>query len=536
MFKKLIASHQMRRRVSLIIAAVLVLPFILFFHATGQTPTSGPGGSAGILFGKRIPWETFQSQRLWLQRQWEHQFGDLPQAMEAMLTSSTWDRLILLEEAKRQGLRVDDAELASTIEQISAFQDQGRFQPDRYRRYLQIMNTDPRTFESLLRNDLLVEKLVTAERNAVAVSEEDVRAAYTDAHEQLRAVVFLFETSAWTEAIAPQLTEEELRAFFQAHQEAYRVPEQLTIEYAGASRQELLSKVQLNDEELQTFYQDHQSDFADDDKTTKPFDEVKETARQRLAEERVRKQLTALALDLEEDLDARLRFEEIVTGRALRLRTAGPIPANSPHLPGGPEPAVVQAVRSLPEGQLSSVIRTDDGVSVARVTTRVPSRLPAYEEVREPVRQQLIQERAQAAARAAAEELRSRLLTRMNAGMRFEEAVLAEPSSLPVHSSTFTRTGPVAPIGHVPAINEAAFRTALGQLTELASIPSGFIFLRPEARIPADFAEFAKTEGALRQETLGKKQSARLEAWLQQVRERAKLKSLVDASTSEPSS
>ncbi len=535
MFKQLIVSHEMRRRVSLGIAAVLILPFLFFFHATGQRQAGGPGGSAGTLFGHSIPWETFEAQRLWLKRQWEGQFGELSPSLETMLTGATWDRLMLLEEAKRRRLRVDDQELLAAIEQIPAFQDQGRFQPDRYRRYLQITNADPRAFESLLRQNLLVEKLVAAERNAVTVSAEDVASAYQDAHERIRALLFVFPTGAFTEAVATSLTEEHQRTWFHAHAEEYRVPDQVTIEYVGALREELLPTIQVTDEDLRTYYRDHESDFADEPQRVKPFDEVKDAVRERVADERARKQLTLLGLDLEDDLDAQLRLEEIAAARTLRLHTAGPVPVDALWLPDGPEPAVLQAAASLPDGRLSPVIRTDHGIYVARVAARTPSRLPAYEDVRDAVRRKLIQENAAAAAQAKAEGLRTRLMTQMSGGMRFEEVMLTEGAPA-AQTVTFPRTEPIAPIGTAPAVNEAAFRTALGQFTEVLSLPESAAFLRPEARVPAERSELATVETSLREETLTRKQSAHLEAWLQQVRKRAKLKSTLEAVPSEPSS
>ena len=105
MFKRLIVSHRMRRRVSWAVAAILILPFLFFFHATGQAPSRGPGGTAGIVFGKAVDWDAFQDERRWLQRQFEGQFGELAEAMQPLLTQSTWDRLILLEEARRTRLR-----------------------------------------------------------------------------------------------------------------------------------------------------------------------------------------------------------------------------------------------------------------------------------------------------------------------------------------------------------------------------------------------------------------------------------------------
>src|SRR3990167_3977994 len=112
MFRKLIVSKPLRRRVSWIIASILILPFILFFHSSFQNPTRGPGGVAGELFGKPVPWETFQQALQWTRSQWQSRFADntIPEAMEPMLIPQAWERLTLLTEANRERLGVRSEE------------------------------------------------------------------------------------------------------------------------------------------------------------------------------------------------------------------------------------------------------------------------------------------------------------------------------------------------------------------------------------------------------------------------------------------
>ena len=534
MFKKLIVSKTMRRQVSWLIAAILILPFILFFHATGQAPARGPGGNAGIIFGTRIPWETFQEQRYWLQRQFQNQMGEIPEAFQGLLTQYTWDRLIMLQEAKRQHVRVTNQELATFIQRIPAFQDHGRFLPDRYQRTLQAMRIAPQVFERLVQSDLLLEKLVNTHKASVTVTDAELREAYRKNHEQLKGVLMLFDPAAFAHQAAAAVTAEEIRARYDAHPDEVRIPEQLVVEYAGVTRDELAAHTQPSDGTLKLFYEDHQEPFAKEDGTIKPFEEVKERVRAQVVSEQVRKQLKALALDLQEDLEAKLRFEEMAKTRALGLHTVGPFAAGSPWVPNGPEPAVLQAVTKLREGEISEVIETDGGTYLARVTTRIPSRVPPLEEVRAQIRERLVQERERSAAKSAAEALRTRLTKQIAAGLRFEEAALTSRSALPVHAVQFTRTQPIDPIGAAPAVNETAFKTPLGTLTDVIETPTGFVIVRPETKMSADESKFSEEAASLRQELLTKQQSEQIEQWLAELRQRAKLKSLVESA--EPAS
>ena len=527
MFKRLFLSHAARRRTSWFIAAVLILPFVFFFHASLRSSVKGPGGSAGTLFGKPVSWDTFEEQRRWTRTQLQGRLSGAPEpVLEPLINQYAWQRLMLVEEARRRGLRVDDLELAAFIHRLPEFQKGGRFLPERYHLSLRAVGLPAATFEERLRNDLLIEKLVASVRAAVAVTDADLRAAFVRAHEQLRASLILLESAAFVEEAAAALTEEDVRARYEARPDEIRRPEQVAFEYAGLSRESLAGAISPTDDDLKSRYEAHQEEFAGEDGKPKPLEQVRDAVRQALITERVRKQLTERALDLQEDLEAKRAFDEIVAERGLTKEAAGPLAVGEPPPPGGPDPAILQAVSGLDQGKMTEVVQTMNGVYIARLTQRIPPAVPPLAEVRDAVRQRLIRERAREAARQRAETLRAKLQERMASGLRFEEAVLTEQlSTTPVQ---FTRLQAVGPLGYERRLNETAFATPLGQLTPVLEAARGFAFLRPEERVAPDESAFAQEAPGLRQETLSRRQEERFGEWMQEVRQRAKLKSFVD--------
>lgn len=529
MFKNLIKSPAARRRTSLVIAAVLIFPFVLFFHATFQPPKQGPGGNAGMVFGNTIPWEMFREQETVIRQRLESQMnGQLPEElMGPMVAQATWDRLIVMAEAARKRIHVADEEVAAAIRAIPQFQQEGRFAPERYQTILRATGMSLQNFEARLRTDLMVDKLVESIKTSVAVTDDEVKAAYRQEHEQLTASLLLIDPASFSERASAAITDIEVRAHYDAHPEEVRLPARVTLEYAGRSREEVAEAIQLDDEELRAFYEDHPDAFAAEDKTPKPFEEVRDAVRRQAVDERARKELKTLALDLQDDLDAQLRFEEIIAVRGLPSREAGPLAVDNPWAPGAPEPAVFQAATGLPEGQMSEVIESERGVHIARVTHRIPPRVPPFDEVRERVKATVVQQRARELAQQSADALRARLTQQQTDGIRFEETILLDDVS-PLHPAPFTRTQPIDPLGAAAAVNEAAFAATLGELTEVLETPRGFVILRPEERIPADESAFAASAEALRQELLARKQSDRLDAWLKELRTQAKVQSFLD--------
>jgi peptidyl-prolyl cis-trans isomerase D len=527
MFKKLIKSQTARRRVSWLIAAVLIVPFVLFFHATGQSPVRGPGGTAGILFGKPVSWETFEEQHLWLRRRFENQLGEIPEFLEQRLPQEAWQRLMLLEEAKRRRLRVEERELAVFIRQQPVFQDNGRFSAERYHLILRASGTTPQTFERMVRSDLLVDKLLAEVRSSVTLTDEEVREAYRRSRERVKTSLLLIEPSAFRDQASAAVTEEEVRAYYDAHTEEFRLPEEIALEVAGASAEELAGQVRLTEEDLSAFHRGHQEQFAAEDGTLKPLEEVREAVRRQAAEQRVRRQLTALALDLEADVAANVLFEEIVKTRALAARSIGPVPLSGLQSSGELDPEVIKAVERLTEGRMSGVIETPRGVHVARVTRRVPSRAQPFTDARDAARDRIVQQRSREAARGAADAAHARIKEQGAGDALLQEAGLA-PGVRLLSPSPFTRTEPIELLGQVPAVNEAAFATPVGGLSEVLETPQGFMMVRPEERFPADESGFADAEAAVREEALRQRQAEELADWFADLRSRAKLQSFVD--------
>jgi len=526
MFKRIITTPAFRSRVAWTVSALVIIPFALFF-AADQLVVGPSDRAAGVVFGKEISREAFEEQRRLVKEQMEQQFGQLPEGLlTSMVTQVAWDRIMLLEEAKRRKLRVADQEIVAALQQIPVFQQDGRFVPERYHQILRASNQSPQAFEERVRADLLVQKLIGSARASTIVTDEDIRRAYEESREALTASLLLVEPSAFTDQAAAALTEEDLRTFYDAHADTFRIPEQVTMEYAGRTRQELAGGVSIADGDISAFYQDRQAEFTKEDGSPKSLEEAREEIRQQLTQEQVRRQWTELAIALEEDLDAKRPFEEIASQRGLPRKSVGPFPAGNAWVENGPEPAVLQAVTGLAEGQMSGVIETDNGLYVARVTKQEASRVPPLEEVRTQIKDRLVQERAREAAKRRAEELRTKLTERQASGLRFEEAALAE--GVQPRAARFTRQDPIEPIGSVPAVNTAAFAAPLGELTPVLEAPNGFVILRPEERLPADMAQFTEAQAALREELATRKQNERVEALLQDIRARAKLKSFVD--------
>lgn len=95
------------------------------------------------------------------------------QALREMITNR-----LLLQEAERVGLSVDDKELQAEIVKMPAFSNEGRFDRKLYERLLDRYNMTPAVFEASQREFLLRQKIEQLVKDGVGVTEAELAAAY----------------------------------------------------------------------------------------------------------------------------------------------------------------------------------------------------------------------------------------------------------------------------------------------------------------------------------------------------------------------
>ena len=548
MFKKLIQSKALRSRTAWFITAILVLPFLLFFHFN-STSQGGPGGAAGTLYGKRVPWDQFDEQRRWVRLQWSLQFGQIPATLEPMVDDYTWDRLLLVEAAKRAGIRVSDRELAAFIQGMPQFQDQGRFVPERYYRFLQALGTSPGMFERFIQHDLMVERLANRIQDRVQVTDADVAQAYQDSEERRRIALLRWEAASF-EPAAATLSDAEVDAHYRAHEELVTQPSASTFETIGLTQEQVSKNVAIPEEQVRRYYDEHPDEFTAEsapeapsaDATpaahagaAKPLDAVRADIRDRLTRAAVKRTFTALAVDLEAARDEHQPFEAIAESVKLPIQRHGPYQDGNLFVVSGPDPTVLQAAFALTSpGALSPVVENDRGTPLVRLIERRPERVPPLEDVREVIVRDLLHARGQDAARAAAEGAWAALEPRLAAGAAFEDAARDQQLS-PSSPPPFTRTQPIEGLGQAPALTQTVFASAAQHLTPVVEAGDGFAVAYVQEILPPDPAGLTDARRAeLKTQALESRRQAELTTWMDELKAAAKPKSFVEDASGRP--
>jgi peptidyl-prolyl cis-trans isomerase D len=221
--------------------------------------------------------------------------GQVPPEQERALRSDVLDELItqqlLGQYAEEGGFAVSEEQLDQLIVSLPEFHDQdGRFSAEVFRNRLAGAGYTPLSFREELRVDIQRQHL----QQGLAFSDfslpnEQERLAELQRQERSLRYVVLDGNDVEADI---DVTEDDLQAYYDSHQERYERPEQVRLEYVIVDRQAMAEGRDVDEEALRDAWREQNRD-ADrqvshimitfgDERTREEAQEVAETARQAL--------------------------------------------------------------------------------------------------------------------------------------------------------------------------------------------------------------------------------------------------------------
>jgi len=166
---------------------------------------------------------------------------------------------ISLYVAKKSGIAATDADAARVIASIPAFQVNGRFDANRYKRALAYIHSTPEEFDISTKNNLTRNRVYALVKDSVVVTPAEIRNLYLYENEKVKVRYAVVETGPFLDRFKP--TEDELKRYYAEHREAYRLPDRVRFSYAALSLDAFDSKVKVSEEEKQQYYKENSYEF-----------------------------------------------------------------------------------------------------------------------------------------------------------------------------------------------------------------------------------------------------------------------------------
>lgn len=523
-----------KMRLLLWITTILVVPTFVIWGSMVRFGEKRRPTDAGTIFGKKVSFDEYINTFKEVDQQNKRMYGDSYSEFAKFLNleEQTWDKLTLLYEAKRRSIKVSDGELSEEVSKLPAFQKDGKFSPDTYRR---ILGDRARAFEEELRRSLIISKLSEEVMNGVTVSEEDLALEYKKENEKARISYALFAFDKFKDEV--KVGESELESYYNSHEQALKKPEEVNIEFIPIefAREEL--GIVLVEDDIKKYYDSHLEEFALPDtpvvtpevekkeKLSKPLDEVREDIKNRLAGMRGRKLAKEKSKKMYYSLLEDKTFDDVSKEYNLTVGETGFFSREKPAIPViGFSYEILKAAFELAPGDFSEPLQSSNGYYIIRLKERKESYIPKLEEVREEIEKKVSEDKAKELARSNAEETLSKIKEAVNtAGKRFED--IAGELKIDIQASeAFTRRGYIPNIGMSEQIAGAAFSLKKDEISNVIELPQGYIFFNLSELLPVDEELFKKEMESFKPRVLAQKKSLRYREWLTNLKSQANLK------------
>jgi peptidyl-prolyl cis-trans isomerase D len=525
--------QQMRDAQGWLIKGVLwavVFAFIatsIYFGMSKSGPTSS---EVATVLGQRVGIAEFQRVQNNLYQNYRNIFGnrvdfDLRErfnfremALEQIVRQALLQRL-----AKRERLDVTDAELYESIASIPAFQEEGKFNPDRYLAVLrqQVPPIMPKAFEEQQRDALLAQKVYRLIDAGMDVTPAEVVDAYQRDNEQAAARYVTLIPSLFADQVT--LTDEELKAHYEAHQDRYQSPEQRQIKYVTIAPSRFPYKGDIAQDLIEDYYDNHPDEFSRPEQVRARHILLKVPSNVSDAREaQIRAKAEALLQQLRDGADfaelARKYSEDTAT--ADKGGDLGMFPRGQMVAPFD------KAVFALKVGALSEPVRTTFGFHIIRLDDKVEAGTKPLEEVKGEIENKLRQEREKEAALAFVDDI---MVSLEEDPQQFE--ALAKQHDLDITTAPFvSRTGHLPHLDQAPQIVSRAFALNQGAI-DTQSTPDGtqYIFqvadIREASTIPFEEAK-ERVANDLKQQKSRDLASQTADAWAAKIQAGTSLKEL----------
>jgi peptidyl-prolyl cis-trans isomerase D len=504
-----------------VVFVIIVASFVgTMFLVWGEGGSGGgPKSYAAKVNGGKISIEQYQRSYYRLRGIYEQLYGkSIPAEQEKQLglkkaaLDNLVDALLVSQEAKKMGIKVTKDEIVAAVAAVPAFQKDGAFDFNIYQQTLKSNRMTPQEFEDSQEEELMLKKARQKISDKAQVSDDEALAAFKKRNDKVDLQFVSFSPAEVRGEV--KLSEQELTAYLQSHQDQFKTQEQISISYAMVDPAKFIAKVTASDEEIQTFYQ-RNIDRYQGKGGILPFAEVKEQAKADAIKAKAAKQAYETTADA---LNKSIKGADL----AAAAKSLGVPVSETPLFTAVAPPAQLAGEADLikrsfmtKQGELGGPIETKKGIYIVKLKERKPAAVPPLAEIKSQVEARAAIDKAQELAKKKAEEALA-AFAKNSAPAKVQET----------GTFAFSEKAPIIPkIGGSPEIMEAAFN--LTSQAPAAKTPfkinDRWYAVKLKTRIAADTKAFEQTKEELKKELLPKKQQEALAAWVKELKAKAKI-------------
>ena len=277
------------------------------------------------------------------------------------------ERVLLLQGARAADFAFSREALDQLILQTPEFQIDGVFNSTRFDQVIQQMGYSRMQFRQLLEQEMLIGQLRAGISGSGFVTDQQVE-HFARLEMQTRDFATL-TVAARPDAV--QVSEEQVREYYEANAERFRTPEQVVVEYVELKKEAFFDQVEASEDELQELYQKQIANLAEQRRAAHILIETGGELSDAQAKARIEE--IAAQIEAGEDFAALARQHSQDPGSASDggdLGFAGV---------GVYDPQFEEALYALRDGQVSAPVKTEFGWHIIKLLGVQSPEVPSFE-------------------------------------------------------------------------------------------------------------------------------------------------------------
>jgi peptidyl-prolyl cis-trans isomerase D len=422
-------------------AFVVVISFVGFFTPGSRRAAREAGEErlAGKLNGQPVTQEELRDARFNTFLSLCLSVGravNLTADMEKAMRKQSWQRLAALRVARNMGIVITDREVVSAIQRDPMFAVDGRFSRAQYdsfvRGFLANLGATAQHLEEFMREQLVLQKLQTLISSAVWVPPAELQDALHMYADTFTVQYLTLDLDRMTKHV--QASNEEARAFFEAHTNMFVIPERVSVKYVSYPLTDFTAGIDITAAAVSNYYTEHLDRYTTRDtndnfvytdlaqvepdiRTTLLMDAARDRAKEKAAEF-----VDLLTPDRDGSAPA---FEKAAADLNLTVSTSALFSVHETLEGLGVDldfNRTAFELRPTAEEYYSDAISGHSNIYVIAFNSREEARLPGFEEVAEKAVQYATERARRQALTKKASEIRDSLRKALDEGQTFDAA------------------------------------------------------------------------------------------------------------------
>lgn len=521
--------------------AVVIIPAFVLWGVGSAIRAHYTRSIAGKVFSKKISQDEFLKQYKAVYIQNQMIYGDNLSKIKDYLNleSQTWQRIILLQEAKRRKIKVSNQEIIDWIKQSPLFQRNGKFDLSSYETILKYyLGISPKEFEDIVKDNLKIKKLIDEITCNVTVSDNEAWQQYSKENTSYKFSYILIKPSNYYPQV--KFSEEELVDFYNHNKEEFKKLQTIDIVYLKIDANSFKDKVKVTSEEIENYFQEHKQEFEKiqsqeetqnqqenkDNQSPQPVtltSEIKAQIEEILKNKKAKEMAEDLAWEIRDKLDEGNSLQDVAQQYNLQLTDTGYFSPLDP-IPGiGWSYKITQTVFNLKPQEISEVIELGDTYFIIKVKDKKPPYIPEFKEVRHQVELKLKKKKADDLAEKAAQKILSDILKLVKENKDIAEYLNQNNLNLKTTDIVTVETY-IPEIGPANQIIEHLTDFKKGEFyPQPIRVNTGYVIVRVDEITPPDREKFEKVKEEFKEKLLEEKKNQKLGNWFNQLKQRANL-------------